>query len=124
MTILDAIAVGGGLRDFAKGSHIYVLRTNADKSQQKLLFDYKQVIKGKKLAENVELRPGDTIVIPSVLGSCHMFKTLFATVVLCGSCLVAQEPLIPSQLGTAPLTNEAVRSNVLDTEVRSLDRLM
>ena len=43
-----------------------------------------------------------------------MFKTLFATVVLCGSCLVAQEPLIPSQLGTAPLTNEAVRSNVLD----------
>ena len=64
MTILDAIAVGGGLRDFAKGSHIYVLRTNADKSQQKLLFDYKQVIKGKKLSQNVELRPGDTIVIP------------------------------------------------------------
>jgi len=64
MTVLDAIAVGGGLKDFAKGSHIYVLRTNNDKTQQKLSFDYKQVIKGKKLAENVELRPGDTIVIP------------------------------------------------------------
>ena len=64
MTVLDAIAAGGGLRDFAKASHIYVLRTNADKSQQKLMFDYKQVIKGKKLSQNVELRPGDTIVIP------------------------------------------------------------
>jgi polysaccharide export outer membrane protein len=64
MTVLDAIAVGGGLKDFAKGSHIYVLRTNPDKTQEKLSFDYKQVIKGKKLAGNVELHPGDTIVIP------------------------------------------------------------
>ena len=64
MTVLDAIAVGGGLKDFAKGSHIYVLRTNSNKAQAKLAFDYKQVIKGKKLAENVELRPGDTIVVP------------------------------------------------------------
>ena len=64
MKVLDAIAVAGGLRDFAKGSHIYVLRTKADNTQEKLPFDYKQVIKGKKLSQNVELRPGDTIVIP------------------------------------------------------------
>jgi len=64
MTVLDAIAVGGGLKDFAKGSHIYVLRIDSNKSQTKLSFDYKQVIKGKKLAENVELHPGDTIVVP------------------------------------------------------------
>jgi len=63
-TVLDAIAVGGGLRDFAKGSHIYVLRSNSDGSHAKLPFDYKQVIKGKKLSENVELRAGDTIVVP------------------------------------------------------------
>ena len=64
MTVLDAIAVSGGLKDFAKGSHIYVLRADSNKSQMRLSFDYKQVIKGKKLAENVELRPGDTIVVP------------------------------------------------------------
>ena len=64
MTVLDAIAVGGGLKDFAKKSGIYILRTNTDKTQQKLMFDYKQVIKGKRLSDNVELRPGDTIVIP------------------------------------------------------------
>jgi len=63
-TVLDAIAVGGGLRDFAKSSRIYVLRNNADGSHEKLPFDYKQVIKGKKLAENIELRAGDTIVVP------------------------------------------------------------
>jgi len=63
-TVLDAIAIGGGLRDFAKRSHIYVLRTSADGSHSKLPFDYKEVIKGKRLSENVELHPGDTIVIP------------------------------------------------------------
>lgn len=63
-TVLDAIAIGGGLRDFAKESRIYVLRGNGDGSRSKLPFDYKQVIKGKKLSENIELHPGDTIVIP------------------------------------------------------------
>lgn len=64
MTVLDAIAVGGGLKDFAKGSRIYVLRLNGDGSHSRLPFDYKNVIKGKKLSENVELRRGDTIVVP------------------------------------------------------------
>jgi polysaccharide export outer membrane protein len=63
-TVLDAIALGGGLRDFAKRGHIYVLRTNADGSHSKLPFDYKAVIKGKDLSQNVDLHPGDTIVIP------------------------------------------------------------
>lgn len=63
-TVLDAIAVGGGLRDFAKGGHIYVLRSNSDGTHSTLPFDYKQVIKGKKLSQNIALRPGDTVVIP------------------------------------------------------------
>jgi polysaccharide export outer membrane protein len=64
MTVLDAIAAGGGLRDFAKGSRIYVLRANADGSRSKLPFDYKNVIKGKRVNDNIELHPGDTIVVP------------------------------------------------------------
>lgn len=63
-TVLDAIALGGGLRDFAKRTHIYVLRNNTDGTHAKLPFDYKEVIKGKKLSQNVELHPGDTIVVP------------------------------------------------------------
>ena len=64
MTVLDAIAVGGGLRDFAKGSRIYVLRSDRDGSHSKLPFNYKQVINGKNLTQNVELHPGDTVVVP------------------------------------------------------------
>jgi polysaccharide export outer membrane protein len=64
MTVLDAIAAGGGLRDFAKGTRIYVLRVNADGSHSKLPFDYKSVIKGKRMNDNIELHPGDTIVVP------------------------------------------------------------
>src|SRR5579872_3097475 len=46
MTVLDAIAVSGGLRDFAKTGKIYVLRINADGSRTRLPFNYKEVIKG------------------------------------------------------------------------------
>ena len=64
MTVLDAIALGGGLRDFAKAKSIYVLRSDRDGSHSKLAFNYKDVIKGKNLAQNVELRSGDTVVVP------------------------------------------------------------
>jgi polysaccharide biosynthesis/export protein len=64
MTVLDAIAVAGGLRDFAKSRKIYVLRTKGDGSRTRLAFNYKDVIKGHSLSENVELQPRDTVVVP------------------------------------------------------------
>ena len=64
MTVLDAIAMAGGFRDFAKQKSIYVLRQGPNGSQTKLPFNYKEVIKGKNLAQNVMLEPGDTIVVP------------------------------------------------------------
>jgi len=64
MTVLDAIALAGGFQDFAKVTKIYVLRRMEDGSQRMLPFNYKLVIKGKRLDENVELRSGDTIVVP------------------------------------------------------------
>ena len=63
-TVLDAIATAGGLKDFAKGKKIYILRVNADGSQAKLPFNYKEVIKGQNMAQNVVLQPRDTIVVP------------------------------------------------------------
>lgn len=64
MTVLDAIALSGGFRDFAKEKKIYVLRTYADGKQERLLFNYKDVIKGKNPGQNIELQPRDTVVIP------------------------------------------------------------
>jgi polysaccharide export outer membrane protein len=64
MTVLDAISAAGGFRDFAKETKIYVLRTTPGGSQERLPFNYKDAIKGKKPENNVVLKPGDTIVVP------------------------------------------------------------
>ena len=64
MTVLDAIAMSGGFRDFAKVKKIYVLRTEADGKQVRLPFNYKNVIKGKNSSQNIELQPRDTLVVP------------------------------------------------------------
>jgi polysaccharide export outer membrane protein len=64
MTVLDAIAAAGGFRDFAKETKIYVLRTTPGGKQERLPFNYKDAIKGKKPENNVVLKPGDTIVVP------------------------------------------------------------
>jgi len=63
-TILDAIALAGGFRDFAKQKSIYVLRETADGKQTRLPFNYKEVIKGNNADQNIQLQPRDTIVVP------------------------------------------------------------
>jgi polysaccharide export outer membrane protein len=63
-TVLDAIAVAGGFRDFAKQKSIYVLRQSPDGSQKRIPFNYKQVLKGENPAQNIKLQPHDTIVVP------------------------------------------------------------
>lgn len=62
--VLDAIALAGGFRDFAKKKSIYVLRPTPDGGQSRLPFNYANVIKGKSLEENVELKPHDTVIVP------------------------------------------------------------
>ena len=63
-TVLDAIAVAGGFRDFAKQKGIYVLRQSPGGGETRIPFNYKDVIKGKNPDQNVKLQPRDTIVVP------------------------------------------------------------
>ena len=63
-TVLDAIALAGGFRDFAKQKAIYVLRQGPDGSQARLPFNYKDVVKGRNSLQNVLLQSNDTIVVP------------------------------------------------------------
>jgi polysaccharide biosynthesis/export protein len=63
-TVLDAIAIAGGFRDFAKQKSIYILRQSADGSQTRLRFNYREVVKGQNPAQNIKLLPRDTIVVP------------------------------------------------------------
>jgi polysaccharide biosynthesis/export protein len=64
MTVLDSVAVAGGFRDFAKKKAIYVLRKKTDGTEDRLPFNYNDVIKGKNSQQNVKLMPGDTVVVP------------------------------------------------------------
>lgn len=63
-TVLDAIALAGGFRDFAKQKSIYVLRKNPDGSETRLPFNYKDAVKGKNVEQNVKLLPRDSVVVP------------------------------------------------------------
>jgi len=63
-TVLDAIAIAGGFRDFAKQKAIYVLRQDLGGTQTRISFNYKEVVKGKNPEQNVKLQPRDTIVVP------------------------------------------------------------
>jgi len=62
-TVLDAIALAGGFRDFAKQKSIYVLRQGPD-GETRLPFNYKDVAQGKNMSQNIKLQPRDTIIVP------------------------------------------------------------
>ena len=63
-TVLEAIAIAGGFLDFAKVSKIHIIRPMDKGSPETLHFDYKKVIKGRNPEQNVELKSGDTIIVP------------------------------------------------------------
>jgi polysaccharide biosynthesis/export protein len=58
-TVLEAISIAGGLREFANGKKIYVLR-----GDKRLRFNYKDVIKGKNVDQNIYLQSGDHVIVP------------------------------------------------------------
>jgi len=63
MNVLQLIATVGGLLEFANGSNITITRTENGR-EVRLRFNYKEVIQGKNLQQNVMLQPGDTILVP------------------------------------------------------------
>jgi polysaccharide export outer membrane protein len=62
-TILQLIATAGGLRDFADGKNISVMR-NQNGQPVVFAFNYQDLLKKKNLHNNIELEPGDTVVVP------------------------------------------------------------
>jgi polysaccharide export outer membrane protein len=63
MTLLDVMIAVGGLTDFAAGNRASILRSEGGKSQQ---FGVRlhDLMRGGDLSANVEMRPGDVLVIP------------------------------------------------------------
>jgi len=63
MTVLDAVAVAGGLRDFAKPKKMYILRRGPNNSSTKIPVNYKEILNGAA-GRNITLQARDTIVVP------------------------------------------------------------
>jgi polysaccharide biosynthesis/export protein len=63
MTVLQLISVAGGPTEYAKTEDIMILRKENGKEVPRR-FNYKDVSRGKKLDQNIQLKPGDTIIIP------------------------------------------------------------
>ena len=63
MTVLQLIATSGGVAEYADKDKIVVLRNDGGKSVA-LPFNYSEVMSGKKLQQNIELKPGDTVIVP------------------------------------------------------------
>jgi len=62
MTVLQALA-DAGFTQFANTKGIYVLRAENGR-QQKIPVNYKRLVKGQAIDQNIILKPGDTIVVP------------------------------------------------------------
>ena len=63
MTVLQALSSAGGFTQFAREKKIYILRME-DGKQVKHPFNYKDVIGGKNVEQNIMLEGGDIIVVP------------------------------------------------------------
>jgi len=60
MTVLQALAMAGGLKDFADAKNIRILRRSTNGTQS-ITFNYREAIRG---GAPVYLQPGDTVVVP------------------------------------------------------------
>jgi polysaccharide export outer membrane protein len=62
MNVLQLIASVGGLNEYADKGNVMILRMENGK-ERRFRFNYKEVIEGKKLQQNILLQPGDTVLV-------------------------------------------------------------
>jgi len=62
-TVLQMLATAGGLREYADAKNIAVMRVENGRTIS-YPFNYHEVAKRRNLRQNIELKPGDTIIVP------------------------------------------------------------
>jgi polysaccharide export outer membrane protein len=63
MTVMQLIASAGGVHEYADSENIVILRTENGQSAS-FRFNYKDVARRRNLNQNIELKPGDTVIVP------------------------------------------------------------
>ncbi len=64
LTAIQALSQAGGLTPYASEGSIIVLRRNGDEETSTKI-PYSDIVKGKKLDQDVLLNPGDVVVVPT-----------------------------------------------------------
>lgn len=62
MNLLQVLAIAGGLLEHADKKNIIVIRTE-NGQEKRLKFNYNDVVNGKNVKQNIQLQPGDTVVV-------------------------------------------------------------
>ena len=62
-TVLQMIAMAGGLKEYADAKNIAIMRVENGRTLS-CGFNYRDVAKRRNLRQNIELKPGDTIIVP------------------------------------------------------------
>jgi len=62
-SILQLIAMAGGLAEWADGENVMLMRSEQSGFVTRR-FNYKDVVARKNLDQNIELQPGDTVIVP------------------------------------------------------------
>ena len=63
MTVMQLISMAGGLTEYAKKKNIVILRDSGARPVT-FRFNYEDIQNLKNLGSNIELRPGDTVIVP------------------------------------------------------------
>ncbi len=63
ISILQALALAGGFREFAKREKIIVIRERHGQ-RQALLFNFRDLESGTNLGQNITVEAGDTLIVP------------------------------------------------------------
>jgi polysaccharide export outer membrane protein len=62
-SVMQLIAMAGGLQEYADSKKILIMRTEGGEQVAKP-FNYQDVLNRKNLKQNIELLPGDTVIVP------------------------------------------------------------
>lgn len=63
LDVLHALTLAGGLAEFADVKNIRIIR-RTEGGHVAIEFNYEDMTRGKRLAQNIALEPGDTVVVP------------------------------------------------------------
>ncbi len=67
LTALDAVLAVGGLTDFAAGNRAKIIRKDQNGKSTELRVKLESVVRKGKISENVDLKPGDVLIVPQSL---------------------------------------------------------